>query len=54
LTTLLSTQTPAIVSTRTFDRHGDWHMFAMGWWILRKRPLDTTVDGYWYDEEQPF
>jgi glycosyltransferase involved in cell wall biosynthesis len=54
LTTLWSTHTPAIVSTRKFDRHGDWHMFAMGLWIWRNRSLDKTVDGYWYDEETRF
>jgi glycosyltransferase involved in cell wall biosynthesis len=54
LTTLWSTHTPAIVSTRKFDRHGDWHMFAMGLWIWRNRSLDKTVDAYWYDEEKRF
>lgn len=54
LTTLWSTRTPAVVSTRKFDRYGDWHMFAMGLWVWRNRSLDKTVDSYWYDEEQRF
>lgn len=54
LQTLLNVRTPAVVSTRKFDRHGDWHMFAMGFWILRNRSLDKTVDHYWYDKDQRF
>lgn len=52
--TLLDVQTPAVVSTRKFDRHGDWHMFAMGLWILRNRSLEKTVEHYWYDKDQRF
>src|SRR5262245_42235165 len=54
LTTLWSTRTPAVVSTRKFDRYGDWHMFAMFFWVLRDRSLDKTVDAYWYDEDKRF
>ena len=54
LKTLLNVGTPAVVSTRKFDRHGDWHMFAMGLWILRNRSLDKTVENYWYDKDRRF
>jgi glycosyltransferase involved in cell wall biosynthesis len=54
LQTLYSTGTPAVVSTRKFDRHGDWHMFAMGLWVLRNRSLDATVERYWYDADERF
>ncbi len=54
LKTLLNVRTPAVVSTRKFDRHGDWHMFAMGLWILRNRSLDKTVEHYWYDKDRRF
>ena len=54
LKTLLNVRTPAVVSTRKFDRHGDWHMFAMGLWILRNRSLDKTVENYWYDKDRRF
>jgi len=52
--TIWSTRTPAIVSTRKFDRHGDWHMFAMGLWVLRNRSLDKTVENYWYNKDARF
>lgn len=52
LKTLWSAHVPAVVSTRKFDRYGDWHMFAMFFWVLRDRSLDKTVDGYWYDEDK--
>jgi len=54
LKTLSSVRTPAVVSTRKFDRHGDWHMFTMGLWILRNRSLDKTVQHYWYDKDRRF
>jgi glycosyltransferase involved in cell wall biosynthesis len=54
LKTLWSTKTPAIVSTRKFDRHGDWHMFAMALWVLRNRSLKKTVDDYWYNDDERF
>jgi len=54
LKTLWSTRTPAVVSTRKFDRRGDWHMLAMGFWVLRHRSVDKMVDDYWYDEDKRF
>ena len=47
-----ATNAPAIVSTRKFDRYGDWHYFTMPlrivWDALRRR--DTTARRYWYGE----
>ena len=47
-----ATNAPAIVSTRKFDRYGDWHYFTMPWRIvwdaIRRR--DTTARRYWYGE----
>ena len=45
---------PAIVSTRKFDRHGDWHMLVMWLWIIRNRSLGKTVDDYWYNQTTRF
>ncbi len=47
-----ATNAPAIVSTRKFDRYGDWHYFTMPfrivWDAIRRR--DTTARRYWYGE----
>ena len=40
---------PALVSTRKWDEHGDWHMFRMPLWpLLQRRSLREIVDAYWY------
>ena len=45
----VGTPAPAIVSTRKWDRHGDWHMFRMPLWpLLKRRSLRRIVDDYWY------
>lgn len=49
-----TTRTPAIVSTRKFDRHGDWHMFYMWLWVFRKRSVSKTIEDYWYSESERF
>lgn len=54
LKTLWKTNTPATISTRKFDRHGDWHMLYMWLWILRNRSMDKTVDNYWYNDSERF
>lgn len=54
LNVVWNTGTPATVSARKFDRHGDWHMFYMGFWILRNRSLNKTVDNYWYNDSERF
>jgi glycosyltransferase involved in cell wall biosynthesis len=55
LKTLLSTETPAIVSTRKFDKHGDWHMFRMFLWIpFRYGSYKKWIHAYWYDENERF
>lgn len=54
LKTVWDTGTPAIVSTRKFDRYGDWHMLFMWMWILRNRSLRKTVESYWYSETERF
>lgn len=45
-----ATASPAIFSTRKFDRYGDWHYFTMpfriAWDAVRGR--DTTARQYWY------
>ena len=48
------TGTPAVVSARKFDRHGDWHMLYMWLWILKNRSLNKTVDNYWYNDSERF
>jgi len=46
-----ATASPAVFSTRKFDRHGDWHYFTMpfrlAWDVARRR--DTTARQYWYE-----
>jgi glycosyltransferase involved in cell wall biosynthesis len=54
LRTLWQTGTPAVISTRKFDHHGDWHMLYMWIWIVRNRSLELTVDDYWYNERKRF
>jgi glycosyltransferase involved in cell wall biosynthesis len=54
LGTVLSTEAPAVISTRKFDSHGDWHMLLLWLWILRNRSLGKTVDDYWYNESTRF
>lgn len=54
LETVWKTSTPAIVSTRKFDTHGDWHMLYMWLWIFRNRSLAKTVDNYWYQDSERF
>ena len=49
----LGTGTPAVVSTRKFDQHGDWHMFTMALWpLLKRKSLRKIVDEYWYPEKR--
>lgn len=55
LKAVLTTGTPAVVSTRKFDTHGDWHMFRMFLWIpFRYGSLKRCVHAYWYDENERF
>lgn len=55
LPTALKTDAPAIVSTRKFDKHGDWHMLWMLFWIpLRYGSMKNLVHAYWYDDEERF
>ncbi len=47
----------AIISTRKFDQHGDWHMiremFVMPWRLLRgRKKVEEVVQRYWYDERR--
>jgi hypothetical protein len=44
---------PAIVSTRKWDEHGDWHLFRMPFWpITRRQTLAQIVEEYWYPRER--
>lgn len=46
-------EAPAIVCTRKFDEHGDWHMFYMAWWpLLKWKSMRKVVDEYWYPEKR--
>jgi glycosyltransferase involved in cell wall biosynthesis len=54
LRTFWSKRTPAVVTTRKFDHHGDWHMFAMGLWVLRNRSVEKTVDDCRYNDDERF
>jgi glycosyltransferase involved in cell wall biosynthesis len=54
LHTIRQTGTPAVISARKFDRHGDWHMLYMWFWIIRNRSLGKTVDDYWYNAAKRF
>jgi glycosyltransferase involved in cell wall biosynthesis len=47
-----ATSTPAVFSTRKFDRYGDWHYFTMPFRIFWEglRGRDTTAHRYWYGE----
>ena len=48
---LLSIGAVAIVSTRKWDIHGDWHMFFMPYWpIIQRRSMSAVVQDYWYRE----
>jgi len=43
--------TPATISTRKWDEHGDWHMFAMAFWpLIQQRSFHAIVRDYWYRE----
>jgi glycosyltransferase involved in cell wall biosynthesis len=43
--------TPATISTRKWDEHGDWHMFAMAFWpLMQRRSFHAIVRDYWYRE----
>jgi glycosyltransferase involved in cell wall biosynthesis len=43
----------AIVSTRKFDLHGDWHMFFMlSWPIFQRRSMSAVIHDYWYSEKR--
>jgi glycosyltransferase involved in cell wall biosynthesis len=54
LRTVRSTATPALLSARKFDRHGDWHMLMLWWWVIRNRSLGRTVEDYWYNPTTRF
>ena len=55
LKTALKTDGPTIFSTRKFDRHGDWHMLWILWWIpLRYGSMKNLVQAYWYDDKERF
>lgn len=55
LKAVFATGTPAVVSTRKFDTHGDWNMFRMFLWIpFRYGSLRRCVHAYWYDEDERF
>jgi glycosyltransferase involved in cell wall biosynthesis len=47
-----ATASPAIFSTRKFDRYGDWHYFTMPFRIVWEamRGRDVTARRYWYGE----
>jgi glycosyltransferase involved in cell wall biosynthesis len=50
-TTRFSIGAPATLSTRKFDEHGDWHMFAMACWpLIQRRSFHAIVRDYWYRE----
>ncbi len=41
----------AVVSTRKWDMHGDWHMFFMLFWpIIQRRSMSAVIQDYWYKE----
>lgn len=43
----------AVVSTRKWDEHGDWHLFLMPFWPITKRlTKDQIVEKYWYPDER--
>jgi glycosyltransferase involved in cell wall biosynthesis len=46
-----ATASPAVFSTRNFDRYGDWHYFTLpfrlSWDLIRRR--GETAQRYWYD-----
>lgn len=43
--------TPATISTRKWDEHGDWHMFTMAFWpLMQRRSFNAIVRDYWYRE----
>jgi glycosyltransferase involved in cell wall biosynthesis len=43
--------TPATISTRKWDEHGDWHMFLMACWpLIQRRTFHAVVRDYWYRE----
>lgn len=43
---------PAILSTRKWDEHGDWHMFFMAYWpLLQRRSFHAIIRDYWYREQ---
>lgn len=47
----------ATMSTRKFDRHGDWHMLTMGpgvlWNLLTTRgSISRFAQAYWYDDRR--
>ena len=49
------TSSPVILSTRKFDKHGDWHslkaMFSLPYWrLFSKCSLDGFVKSYWYED----
>jgi glycosyltransferase involved in cell wall biosynthesis len=41
---------PIVVSTRKFDRYGDWHMFAMATQLRAIRAAQLGTDASWADE----
>lgn len=49
------TRFKAILSTRKFDKHGDWHqlpaMLRLGWnHLFAKRKFEREVNAYWYGD----
>ncbi len=53
--TILSTDAPATISTRKFDKHGDWHVFRMFLWIpFRYGSYEKWIHAYWYDDKERF
>jgi len=55
LKTVLKTRARTTISMRKFDKHGDWHMLYMLWWIpLRYGSMKNLVEAYWYDDDDRF
>jgi glycosyltransferase involved in cell wall biosynthesis len=53
--TILSTDAPASISTRKFDKHSDWHVFRMFLWIpFRYGSYENWIHAYWYDDKERF
>ncbi len=48
------TRAKALMSTRKFDRHGDWHFLPMVfhfllWFVFKGTRMERLADSYWYE-----